>query len=105
MSNPLMPRGYARPLYLLPFDHRHSYVAGMFHLTAPLTAQHHRVVTDSKRVIYDGFREAVSREAQIENAGVLVDEEVGAAILRDAAANGHVTALPVEKSGSVEFEL
>lgn len=99
-----MRRGYARPLYLLPFDHRHSYVTGLFHPTAPLAAEQHRAVTESKRVIYDGFREAVARDVPIRSAGVLVDEEFGAAVLRDAAANGHVTALPVEKSGSAEFE-
>ena len=95
-------RGYAGPLYLLPFDHRHSYVAGMFHLTPPLTPQQHRAVTDSKRVIYDGFRETAGHD--LLQTGVLVDEEFGAEILRDAAANGHVTALPVEKSGSTEFD-
>ena len=104
MSKPLLRRGYARPLYLLPFDHRHSYVAEMFHVTAPLTAEQHRAVNESKRVIYDGFREAVGRDVPIRSAGVLVDEEFGAEILRDAATNGHVTALPVEKSGSAEFE-
>lgn len=100
-----MRRGYARPLYLLPFDHRHSYVAGMFHLTGQLTAQQHRMVADSKRVIYDGFLDAAGRDVSIGSAGVLVDEEFGAEILRGAVANGHVTALPVEKSGSAEFEL
>ena len=105
MSNSRTRRGYVRPLYLLPFDHRHSYVAGMFRLAAPLTAEQHRVVTDSKRVIYDGFQDAAVRDVSIGSAGVLVDEEFGAEILRDAAAHGHVTALPVEKSGSAEFEL
>ena len=98
-----MRRGYARPLYLLPFDHRHSYVAGMFHLTPPLTSGQHRAVTESKRVIYDGFREAVGHEGPMD-AGILVDEEFGADILRDAAGRGYVTALPVEKSGSAEFD-
>src|SRR6187200_2357912 len=46
-----MSRGYNRPLYLLPFDHRQSYVAGMFHFTAPLTADEHDLVADSKQVI------------------------------------------------------
>ena len=105
MGNPLMRRGYGRPLYLLPFDHRHSYVAGMFHLALPLTAQQHRAVTASKRVIYDGFREAAGRGVPVGSAGVLVDEEFGAEILHAAAAQGYVTALPVEKSGSAEFEL
>ena len=40
-----MSLGYNRPLYLLPFDHRHSYVTGMFHIAPPLTAaQHEQVV-------------------------------------------------------------
>lgn len=33
-----MSPGYNRPLYLPPFDHRHSYISGMCHLTPPLTA-------------------------------------------------------------------
>ncbi len=32
-----MSLGYDRPLYLLPFDHRHSYVTDMFHLKPALT--------------------------------------------------------------------
>lgn len=91
-------------MYLLPFDHRHSYIAGMFHLTATLTAQRPRAVAESKRAIDDGFREAVGRDVPLRRAGVLVDEDFGAEILLDATANGHVTALPVEKSGSAELE-
>ena len=100
----IMTLGYNRPLYLLPFDHRHSYLTGMFHFTPPLTAEQHRAVTDSKQVIYDGFRESLGREMPVASAGILVDEEFGAGILRDAARNGYVTALSTEKSGSAEFE-
>lgn len=99
-----MTLGYNRPLYLLPFDHRHSYLTGMFHLTHPLTVEQHTAVTDSKQVIYDGFRRALGHEVPVAAAGILVDEEFGAGILRDAAGNGYVTALSTEKSGSAEFE-
>lgn len=99
-----MPRGYHGPLYLLPFDHRHSYVTDMFHLRPPLTAEQHEAVTESKQVIYEGFRQALSPEVPVGGTGILVDEEFGAEILRDAARNGYVTALCVEKSGSTEFE-
>jgi myo-inositol catabolism protein IolC len=98
-----MGLGYSRPLYLLPFDHRHSYVTGMFRLTPPLTAGQTAAVIDSKRVIYDGFREALSEEVFATSAGVLVDEEFGYGILRDAAKSGYVTALSVEQSGKDEF--
>jgi myo-inositol catabolism protein IolC len=99
-----MSLGYRRPLYLLPFDHRHSYVTGMFEFTPPLTADEHDVVADSKQVIYEGFRHALGGDLPTHRAGILVDEEFGAAILRDARANGYVTALSTEKSGLDEFE-
>ena len=38
------------------------------------------------------------------HAGILVDEEFGASILRDAIDHDYVTALSTEKSGSDEFE-
>ena len=95
---------YRRPLYLLPFDHRHSYVTGMFKFTLPLTQPEHDQVVESKAIIYDGFRQALTEDVAKENAGILVDEEFGSAILHDATRNGYVTALSVEKSGLDEFE-
>ncbi|HJP60284.1 MAG TPA: hypothetical protein VJ865_09800, partial [Gemmatimonadaceae bacterium] len=70
-----MSLGYNQPLYLLPFDHRHSYVTGMFHATPPLTMDQRRAVIDSKWVIYDGFRQALLRGVPSYFAGILVDEE------------------------------
>jgi myo-inositol catabolism protein IolC len=98
-----MELGYSHPLYLLPFDHRHSYVTGLFHIAPPLTADQTAAVIDSKRLIYDGFREAVSGDVAADTAGVLVDEEFGYGIMRDAAKRGYVTALAVEQSGMDEF--
>ncbi|HET6360751.1 MAG TPA: DUF2090 domain-containing protein [Gemmatimonadota bacterium] len=100
----MMKPGYGRPLYLLPFDHRHSYLTGMFHVAPPLTAEQREAVIDSKQVIYDGFRQALDHGVPAAWAGILVDEEFGAGILRDAARHGYVTALSTEKSGSHEFE-
>jgi myo-inositol catabolism protein IolC len=39
-----------------------------------------------------------------EKAGILVDEQFGAQILRDAAAQGYAIACPAEKSGQDEFD-
>jgi hypothetical protein len=30
-----MITGYETPLYILPFDHRHSYITGVFHWQEP----------------------------------------------------------------------
>ena len=99
-----MSLGYNRSLYLLPFDHRNSYLTGMFNLTPPLTAGERERVVDSKLLIYDGFRRGVGNDVAISTAAILVDEEFGADILRDAVKSGYVTALSTEKSGSNEFE-
>jgi len=99
-----MSPGYSAPLYLLPFDHRNSYVSGMFHLTPPLTADQYRAVVDSKQVIYEGFQHALGRDVPGSYAGIMVDEEFAADIVRDAVMKGFVTALSTEKSGSREFD-
>ena len=99
-----MSLGYNRPLYLLPFDHRQSYVTGMFQFTPPLTADEHDIVADSKQVIYEGFQQALGKGVPTPRAGILVDEEFSAGILRHAIEHGYVTALSTEKSGSDEFE-
>lgn len=98
-----MPLGYDHPLYLLPFDHRNSYVSSMFHFKFPLNAEQQAKVEDSKQVIYEGFLAAALQGVPKESAGVLVDEAFGAQILRDAHARGYVTAASVEQSGSNEF--
>jgi myo-inositol catabolism protein IolC len=99
-----MSLGYNKPLYLLPFDHRHSYITGMCHFTLPITAEQRLAVAASKQVIYDGFQQAIADGLPQARAGILVDEEFGAGILRDAAAKGYATALSTEASGSDEFE-
>lgn len=99
-----MSLGYDKPLYLLPFDHRHSYVAGLFNFEPPLSVQQRDQVIDSKQLIFEGFKQALSNAVPVEAAGILVDEEFGARILSDAHHRGFVTALSVEQSGVDEFE-
>ena len=55
-------------------------------------------------MIYDAFRKAIQTGVAKDKAGILVDEQFGAAILRDAAAEGYRTACPAEKSGQDEFD-
>ena len=99
-----MSPGYGTPLYLLAFDHRHSYLSGLFHLSPPLSARQRDAVVESKRVIYDGFRDALEHGVPRAFSGVLVDEEFGAGVLRDAKSRGYITALSTERSGLPEFD-
>jgi 5-dehydro-2-deoxygluconokinase len=99
-----MISGYEKPLYILPFDHRHSYITGVFHWQEPLTPEQAAEVVASKHVIYDGFRAAIADSTMGDHAGILVDETFGAAVLDDAAARGYITCVSTEKSGQNEFE-
>lgn len=99
-----MPRGYDRPLYILPFDHRGSFQAKMFGWQSPLSEAQTAEISGAKQVIYDGFKSALAAGVPKQKAGILVDEQFGAAILRDAASNNVVTACPAEKSGQEEFD-
>ncbi len=100
-----MDLGYDRPLYILPFDHRSSFERGLFGFSPPLSQAQTATVGASKRVVYDGFRAAVlTRHVPRAAAGILVDEEFGAAILRDAERHEFITCAPVEKSGEKEFQ-
>ncbi|HEV2500741.1 MAG TPA: DUF2090 domain-containing protein [Terriglobia bacterium] len=97
-------RGFDKPLYIQPFDHRGSFETGMFGWKGTLTAEQTAQIAAAKQVIYDGFKAAVAAGVPKEKAGILVDEQFGAAILRDAAEQGYITACPTEKSGLEEFE-
>jgi 5-dehydro-2-deoxygluconokinase len=76
----------------------------MFGWKGTLTPEQTAEIAAAKQVIYDGLKAAVAGGVPKSKAGILVDEQFGAAILRDAAKNGYITACPAEKSGQDEFD-
>jgi myo-inositol catabolism protein IolC len=99
-----MSAGYNKPLYILPFDHRGSFQTKMFGWKGELTAAQTADVAAAKEVVYDGFKAAIAGGVPKAKSGILVDEQFGAAILRDAHKSGYTTACPAEKSGQDEFD-
>lgn len=97
--------GYTKPLYILPFDHRATFVKQLLGIEGRLpTTDEINKVKEIKQVIYDGFRKAVSEKVPKENAAIFVDEQFGDEILKDAISNGYIASLAVEKSGQKEFD-
>ena len=92
------------PLLIMAMDHRDSF-GKQFGVTdgspSDEQAAHMRA---AKQLIYQGLRDARAQLTEGQ-AGVLVDEEFGAQVLRDARRDGLVVAMPVEKSGQELFEL
>jgi myo-inositol catabolism protein IolC len=94
-----------KELLILAFDHRSSFVEKLFGIKGRVpTAQEKVQVCDYKRAIFEGFKLAVTRGVPKGIAGLLVDEEFGASIAREARAQGYNLAMPVEKSGQDEFD-
>jgi myo-inositol catabolism protein IolC len=99
-----MDIGYTSPLYILAFDHRGSFQKKLMGIAGQPTPAEAARISDAKRVIFEGFQQAVSDGAPRDAAGLLVDEQFGADIARAAKAEGCVFAMPVEKSGQDEFD-
>lgn len=97
--------GFTRDLFIMPFDHRGSFQEKLFGIkgrqpTAAETAE----IASYKQIIYDGFTKAIAAGVPRDKAGILVDEQFGTEILKDAKAKGFMTACPAEKSGQDEFD-
>jgi myo-inositol catabolism protein IolC len=99
-----MALGYDKPLYILAFDHRGSFQKKFFGVAGEPNEEETARIADAKAVIYEGVRRALEEGVPRESAGVLVDEQFGAAIARDAKAEGVMLAMPTEKSGQDEFD-
>jgi 5-dehydro-2-deoxygluconokinase len=99
-----MALGYDKPLYILAFDHRGSFQKKFFGVSGEPDEEETARISDAKRVIYEGARRALDEGVEADAAGVLVDEQFGAAIARDAKAAGFRLAMPVERSGQEEFD-
>lgn len=95
--------GYNQPLYVLPFDQRGSVETKIFGSYGDLNTARPSEIAAAKQVIYAGLKRAITQGAAKEKSAILVDEQFGAAILRDAKVNGIATACPAEKSGQEEF--
>ena len=96
--------GYTKPLFILAFDHRGSFQKKMLGIPGQPSAEDRARISDAKRVIFEGYQQAIADGAPKEASGLLVDEEFGADIVRQAKSEGYTFAMPVEKSGQDEFD-
>ena len=68
------------------------------------TPEEKKQIEDYKKIVFEGFKLAIKKSVPKEIAGLLVDEEFGSGVLREAKKNGLAFAMPVEKSGQEEFD-
>lgn len=99
-----MALGYDGDLYILAFDHRGSFQKKMFGIEGDPGPEETATIADAKRLIFEGFKHAIEAGAPKNAAGILVDEQFGADVVREAEKEGFIFAMPVEKSGQDEFD-
>lgn len=94
-----------KELLILAFDHRASFLEKMFGIkNRPPTSEEKRQIEDYKKIVFEGFKLSLRKNVPKEIAGLLVDEEFGSSVLREAKRDGLSFAMPVEKSGQEEFD-
>jgi myo-inositol catabolism protein IolC len=94
-----------KEILILAFDHRGSFKEKMFGIKdRQPTSDEKSQIQEYKKVIFAGFCSALETGVPKKIAGLLVDEEFGASILREAKKSGLTFAMPVEKSGQAEFD-
>lgn len=93
-----------KKLYILPFDHRGSFIKMFGFNERDLTVEATAILADYKHVIYEGFLVALEEGVPQDAAAILVDEQFGSAIQNEARARGITRILTVEKSGQDEFD-
>jgi myo-inositol catabolism protein IolC len=83
-------------LFILAVDHRGSF--------EKMVGPDLETLFAAKRLVWQGFLEALAQGAPRAAAGLLIDEQYGSEIAQEARRQGIVFAMPVEKTGRDEFE-
>lgn len=86
-------------LYILAMDQRGWLMNELFGKEDGLTADQVAEASAAKQVIFEGVRIALDRRGSTQGLGVLVDEQLGAAVAREVKKAGLALAMPFEKSG------
>ncbi|MFC7496260.1 MULTISPECIES: 2-deoxy-5-keto-D-gluconate 6-phosphate aldolase domain-containing protein [unclassified Nocardioides] len=95
--------GWTDPLLIFAMDHRDSYrtLLGLDGSDPAAETARARAV---KRVVLDGFLDALGELDDPRGATVLLDEEYGGPLVADARAAGALVCLPLERSGQGELQ-
>ncbi|MBI5414334.1 DUF2090 domain-containing protein [Candidatus Peregrinibacteria bacterium] len=90
-------------LYVLPFDHRGSFKKLILEHGGDITEAEKEKLIHYKKVVFEGFKK-VAEKRGVEDLAILVDEEYGKDIHKEAKILGARNLLSTEKSGQDVFD-
>ena len=99
-----MSLGYPKNLYILPFDHRSSFIKAFIGDIKNLDNKQKKLVSSYKKIIFEGFLMALGYVKNPIDCAVMVDEDYGLEIINLAKKKNITFCLPVEKSGQKNFD-
>lgn len=88
-----------KELFILPFDHRSSFSKDILN-TAKVGTAEKKKIEELKNIIFQGFILSLGKQKQKDHFAMLVDEQYGQTILKEAQNQKIKICVPVEKSGS-----
>lgn len=94
------PPSAAQPLFILAMDHRDSFGRTLFGVRGTPDAGQLAGMRSAKELIFAGARQVAASTPGPGQLGILVDEQLGADVARQARNAGFVLAMPVEASGA-----
>jgi|SRR5580693_4085049 myo-inositol catabolism protein IolC len=100
---PVGPPSPAQPLFILAMDHRDSFGRTLFGVKGTPTGEQLTDMRDAKSLIFAAARRLADTDLGGGRLGVLVDEQLGADVAREAKQAGFTLAMPVEASGADRF--
>jgi len=92
-----------KELFILPFDHRSSFIGDIMGLKT-ISRKTEERIKELKHIIFEGFLLSIKGKNK-KSFGILVDEKFGEKILREAKEKNITIVVPVEKSGTKELKL
>lgn len=90
-----------KELFILPFDHRSSFIKDILELKGKPNKKEKEIVSHLKETIFLGFFDFAKNK---KNFGILVDEEYGKEIIKKAKEQKFIVSVSAEKSGQKEFQ-
>src|ERR1700683_2379984 len=92
------------PLFVLAIDHPATFATDLFGIAGTPSQADLSRMRQAKRLVYEGLRH-VAGKAPFGREGVLVDEGLGADVVRAAKSDGVVVLMSIELDGPKLFEL
>lgn len=92
------------PLYILPFDHRGSFIHDLLGKTYPVKGADKKQFIALKDVIFDGLLYAKARYKGTGALATIIDEESGVNVIKNCRKHGVPFALTTESTSHETFE-